>query len=270
MQGYYAAISFADAQIGRILNALDESGLAKNTIVVFTSDHGYHMGEHGHWQKITLFENATRVPLIIAAPGMKTAGQTTQALAEMVDYYPTLAELCGLSTPDYLSGKSLAPILNDPAAKVRDSALTQWETGYSLRTPRHRYTEWGKAGADGNELYDHESDPAEMVNLAKKAEHAATIANLSKQLHERVVAHQRLPKESCSAITRFANPSRNAFTVRIYAISVCHWLRQCFIAGTSANGRQPAYTRKAGQFRRVFARIGRHPPSSKHPIRRLR
>ncbi|MEX2288238.1 MAG: sulfatase [Planctomycetaceae bacterium] len=194
MQAYYAAISFADAQIGRILNALDESGLADKTIVVFTSDHGYHMGEHGHWQKITLFENATRVPLIISVPGMKTAGQSTKSLAEMVDFYPTLAELCGLAPPDYLSGVSLAAVLNDPAAKPRDSALTQFDTGYSVRTSQFRYTEWGKDGADGNELYDHESDPAEMVNLAKRPEHADTIASLSKLLHERIADAQRAPK----------------------------------------------------------------------------
>jgi arylsulfatase A-like enzyme len=194
MQGYYAAITFADAQVGKILDALDETGLSDNTIVVFTSDHGYHMGEHGHWQKITLFENAARVPLIIATPGMKTAGQSTKSLAEMVDFYPTLAELCGLNPPEYLSGASLAAVLNDPAAKSRDSALTQWDNGYSVRTAQYRYTEWGENGAEGNELYDHESDPQEMVNLANRAEQADTIARLSKLLHERIADARRAPQ----------------------------------------------------------------------------
>ncbi len=186
IQAYHASISFADAQVGLILDALEENGLADNTVVVFTSDHGYHMGEHGHWQKTTLFENATRVPLIIAGPGVSEVGKAAATPAEMVDFYPTLAELCGLKAPPHLSGVSLVPALKDATAMPRDSAFTQYENGYSLRTPRWRYTEWGQHGAGGTELYDHESDPAEMVNLAGKPEHAETIAGLAKRLRERI------------------------------------------------------------------------------------
>ena len=196
IQAYYASITFADAQLGLVLDALDESGLSDNTIVLFTSDHGYHMGEHGHWQKTTLFENATRVPLILAGPGVDAKGQTTDAPAEMIDFYPTLAELAGLKNkaPKYLSGVSLVPALKDPAARPREDALSQYAGGYSLRTERWRYTEWGKEGSEGNELYDHQSDPAEMVNLAGKAEHADTIAKLTKRLRERIAESLKKPE----------------------------------------------------------------------------
>lgn len=193
IQGYYASISFMDAQLGRVLDALDRLGLADNTIVVFTSDHGYHMGEHGHYQKMTLFENATRVPLIIAAPGMQAAGRSTKSFAEMLDFYPTLAALSGLKPPANLSGVSLAPLLDDATATPRVDALTQVGDGYSLRTDRYRYTEWGPEGQLGVELYDHASDPAEMVNLAAKPEHAETIRQLAARLHERIAAARAVP-----------------------------------------------------------------------------
>lgn len=194
IQAYHASITFADAQIGRILDALEKTGLASNTFVVFTSDHGYHMGEHGHFQKVTLFENATRVPLIIAGPGIETRGKRTSALVEMVDIYPTLAELCELPRPAHLSGKSLVPVLRDPSARVRDSAFTQCESGYSLRTERYRYTEWGPEGKKGAELYDRRSDPSEMVNLADRPEHATIRAELSAKLHARIEDANRAPE----------------------------------------------------------------------------
>lgn len=206
IQAYYASISFADAQVGQILDTLDETGLAKNTVVIFTSDHGYHMGEHGHWQKTTLFENAARVPLIMAGPGVKASGQSTQAPAEMVDFYPTLAELCGVSAPKYLAGVSLAPVLQDPAARPRESALTQFESGYSVRTPRFRYTEWGPDGRDGAELYDHQSDPAEMTNLAGRHDHAETVQQLSTLLRQRI-AHAVSAPQGVQQI-RFDNARR--------------------------------------------------------------
>ncbi len=194
IQAYYASITFADAQLGRILKSLDETDLADNTIIVFTSDHGYHMGEHRHYQKTTLFENAARVPLVIAGPGVTAAGQTATSFAEMVDFYPTLAELSGLEPPKFLAGVSLVPALKDPAATPRTSAFTQYDSGYSLRTDRYRYTEWGEDGNLGAELYDHESDPDELHNLASSQDHRDTITDLSRQLRERIKQHRTPPR----------------------------------------------------------------------------
>jgi len=207
IQAYYASITFADAQLGRILKALDDTGLANNTIIVFTSDHGYHMGEHGYYQKTTLFENATHVPLIIATPKMATAGKSASTPAEMLDFYPTLADLAGLKGPDMLAGVSLAAALEDVSAQPRDAALTQFAGGYSIRTPRYRYTEWGQDGAQGNELYDHESDPQEMKNLAGDDAHVGTVAELSKLLHKRVAQAQTAP-EGLKQINGDAQPKR--------------------------------------------------------------
>ncbi|MDF1823456.1 MAG: sulfatase [Verrucomicrobiales bacterium] len=187
IQAYYASITFADAQLGKILDSLEATGLAENTVVVFTSDHGYHMGEHGHWQKTTLFENATRVPLIISSPGQKMVGEVSTSPAEMLDIYPTLAELCGLKQPEYLSGVSLVPALNDVSATPREDALSQYSSGYSLRSDRYRYTEWGEQGKDGAELYDHKTDPEELHNLAHESEaHAEIISMMAERLHDRI------------------------------------------------------------------------------------
>lgn len=194
IQAYYASITFADAQLGRILQALEAEGLDDNTIVLFTSDHGYHMGEHGHWQKTTLFENATRVPLIIAGPGVTAGGQKTEAPAEMVDFYRTLADLCGLEPPEYVSGLSLRPVLQDVESRPRDSALSQLNSGYSLRTDRFRYTEWGEEGEQGAELYDHQSDPQELENLAGSADYVADVERLADALHTRISEAVRPPE----------------------------------------------------------------------------
>lgn len=194
IQAYYASITFADAQVGRIVDAVEELGLMENTVIVFTSDHGYHMGEHGYWQKTTLFENAARVPLIIAAPEIRAAGQSTQCPAEMIDFYPTLADLCGLKAPANLSGVSLLPALNDASARPRNDALTQYDAGYSLRNDRYRYTEWGQAGALGAELYDHHSDPQELNNLAGTEEAESIVKQLSGRLQERIARAQQEPE----------------------------------------------------------------------------
>ncbi|MCA9050244.1 MAG: sulfatase, partial [Planctomycetaceae bacterium] len=195
IQAYYASITFADAQLGKILDALQSTGLQQNTIVLFTSDHGYHMGEHGYYQKTTLFENAAHVPLIMAGPGVTAAGETVNSPAEMVDFYPTLAELAGLTAPDFVAGVSLAPALMDVNASPRQSAFTQYANGYSLRTERYRYTEWDEDAAQGREVYDHQTDPAEMKNLADSVEHQAIAAELSKQLRRRIAEHRQAPKK---------------------------------------------------------------------------
>ena len=180
--GYFANIAFLDAQVGKVLSALDRLDLTRRTIVVFAGDHGYHVGEHGLWAKTSNFELDARVPLLISVPGSKTAGQKTQSLVELLDLFPTLVELCSLPAPGGLQGASLAPVLADPAKSIKPAAFTQHPRpayfdrepqgvpqamGYSVRTSRVRYTEWrdwktGKTLA--RELYDHESDAAEMRN----------------------------------------------------------------------------------------------------------
>lgn len=194
IQAYYASITFADAQVGRILDSLKQHGLDNSTVVVFTSDHGYHMGEHGHYQKTTLFENAARVPLVISGPGITATGTTSKSLAEMVDFYPTLADLCDLKAPEYVSGISLKPALQDAKAVPRTSAFSQFGTGYSLRTDRYRYTSWGTDGNDGFELYDHNSDPHEMQNLATSESHKKIATELSAQLSKLIEQNRTPPK----------------------------------------------------------------------------
>jgi len=167
IHAYYATISFLDQQVGRVLEAMEETGLADSTIVLFSSDHGYHMGEHNHFQKTTLFEDSARVPLILSVPGMSTRGQRTSALVEMIDFYRTLSELAGIAEPPgYVQGVSMAPVINNPSVSLRDSALMYYWNGYTLRTPRYRYTHWPDLEGLKTELYDRLSDPAEMVNLA--------------------------------------------------------------------------------------------------------
>jgi uncharacterized sulfatase len=180
-QGYYATISFVDAQIGRVLEAVDRFQLWDNTIVVFWSDHGYHLGEHGLWHKQSLFENSAHVPLVIVAPGAKSKGQTCPRTVEFVDLYPTLADLAGLKAPKNLAGKSLRPLLDEPTAKWNKAAFTQvWRSaflGHSVRTERYRYIEWDD-GKEGVQLYDYETDPTEQHNLANDPKHVATVTEL--------------------------------------------------------------------------------------------
>ncbi len=196
IQAYYATISFADAQVGKVLETLETTGLAKDTVVVFTSDHGYHMGEHGHWQKTTLFENATRVPLIISSPDQRDKGGVVTSPVEMVDIYPTLAELSGLEAPDFLSGVSLAASMDNSSVKPRESALSQYMQGYSIRTERFRYTEWGEKGAEGVELYGCQDDPEELKNLAHSGgeDFVGVISELSEKLHQRIAEANEAPK----------------------------------------------------------------------------
>lgn len=197
IQSYFASITLVDTQVGLLLDALDRLELNENTIVVFVSDHGYHLGAHGLWQKSDLFEGSTRVPLIVSAPGTLMArGKRTESLAELVDLYPTLSELCGLPQADHVSGKSLEPILRNPNRKVRDTAFTVTEArtvrradkskflGRTIRTDRYRYTEWGE-GAFGNELYDYDRDPEELSNLARDPEYASLVKRLKTQLEKR-------------------------------------------------------------------------------------
>ncbi|HEX6963036.1 MAG TPA: sulfatase [Lacipirellula sp.] len=177
VQGYYASLSYMDAQVGRVLDELDRLGLAENTIVVLWGDHGFHLGDHGVWTKHTNYEQANRIPLIFSGPGIQ-AGSATTALAETVDVYPTLAELTGLprpSGPQPIDGVSLVPVLQDPRAKVRDHAYHAFprqgnRLGRAIRTERYRMVEWKRFGDPAEkaeyELYDYETDPLETRNLA--------------------------------------------------------------------------------------------------------
>ncbi|MBL8236265.1 MAG: sulfatase [Bryobacterales bacterium] len=196
LQAYYASISFVDANVGKLLDALERLGLAENTIVVFWSDHGYGTGEHGQWMKQTLFEAATRMPLIIAAPGTKAKGKGSPRPVELLDLYPTLADLCGLKdVPANLHGASLRPLLNNPGAKWDRPAISQVARGpkvmgYSIRTERYRYTEWN-GGQEGEELYDYQTDPNELKNLAKSERHAKQKAELLARLRAATKARGR-------------------------------------------------------------------------------
>lgn len=200
--GYYASISFLDAQVGHILDALDSMGMADETIVVFTSDHGFHIGEHSLWGKTSNFELDARVPLIIASPEHPAShGRTTDALVELVDLFPTLAELAGIgeTKPENLDGLSLVPLLIDPTSSVKEAALTQhqqpfygseknWrQIGRSIRTERWRYTEWESIRGGqlmARELYDHQDDPGESRNLAGLSEYRTIVDQLSVRLRQ--------------------------------------------------------------------------------------
>ncbi|RME94516.1 MAG: DUF4976 domain-containing protein [Verrucomicrobia bacterium] len=184
-RAYYATITFVDAQVGRLLDELDRLGLADRTILVFWSDHGYHLGEHGLWMKQSLFEQAARIPMIIAAPWQARKGTGCGRTVESLDIYPTLAELAGLTPPDNLAGRSLRPLLDDPEAPWDKPAFTQvWRRrfpGYSVRTERWRYTEWDQ-GQQGVELYDHANDPEEYHNLARDPRYAEVVARLRRMV----------------------------------------------------------------------------------------
>jgi iduronate 2-sulfatase len=222
IHGYYASVSYADAQVGILLNTLDSLGLTKNTIIVLFGDHGWHLGDHNLWCKHTNFEEAAHAPLIISTPltlsassrlGGTVSASKTSALTEFVDIFPTLCELAGVPIPTYLDGKSLVPLMHNPKAAFKDYAVSQYprsgtdtETerqgyaaakvmGYSIRTDRYRYTVWMKDFRSnqpykqellvGSELYDYEKDPHETVNVAKEK----TYATVAKDMHQKMLAY---------------------------------------------------------------------------------
>ena len=194
LQAYLSCVSFVDAQVGRLINALQEVGLAKNTIVVLWSDHGYHLGEHnGVWQKRCLFEESARAPLIIYDPRAQGNGFPCEQIVEFVDIYPTVAELAGLEPPGETSGRSLKPLLDKPDLVWRGEAYTQVLrpgkgepfVGRSVRTDRWRYSEWAGA-TGGTELYDHHADPNEFRNLATDPKWQEVIRELKTKLQSKV------------------------------------------------------------------------------------
>ncbi|MGB2713176.1 MAG: sulfatase [Vicinamibacterales bacterium] len=189
IRAYYASIAYLDANVGRLLSALERLKLMDNTIVVFMSDHGYNLGEHGQWMKQSLFERSARSPLIIAGPGVSTRGGASPRVVEYLDLYPTLAELTGLQAPSNLAGRSLVPLVKKPDApwdhpaltQVRRGAAPKFFMGYSVRTERWRYTEWD-GGTQGAELYDEKNDPAELENLVEDPAHKAVVSELKRLL----------------------------------------------------------------------------------------
>ena len=200
LRAYRACISYIDAQVGCITAELDRLGLRENTVVVLWGDHGWHLGEQDLWGKMTNFEIATRVPMIISAPGQQHAGAKTDALSEFVDLYPTLCELCGLPMPDNLEGTSLVPVMNDPDRPWKTAAFSQYprpghypaedhirQMGYSMRTDRYRYTEWRDhktAEVLARELYDYQTDPQGNANVAAEPANTELVERLSRQLAE--------------------------------------------------------------------------------------
>ncbi|MDQ3687889.1 MAG: sulfatase-like hydrolase/transferase, partial [Acidobacteriota bacterium] len=166
---YYASVSFMDAQVGVLLDAMDELKLWDSTVVVFFGDHGFHLGEHGGlWRKLTLFEESARAPLIVHAPD-KGEGKTSNRLVEFVDFYPTLTELCGLPAPPGMEGTSFVPLLTDQTRPWKKAVFIQVPRGRNVRTETHSYTEWDEGRAV--ELYDHRFDPREYRNLADDPRH---------------------------------------------------------------------------------------------------
>jgi iduronate 2-sulfatase len=189
IRGYYAATSYTDAQIGRVLAELEKLGLRKNTIVILWGDHGWQLGEHGMWCKHTNFETSTRSMLMISVPGQKTRGSKTDALVEFVDIYPTLCELAGLPPTPGLEGTSFAPVIQDPKRPWKKAAFSQYPRpklmGYAMRTERYRYVEWvdpSSRKVEGRELYDHQNDPDENVNLANQPEQVVNVGEQAAML----------------------------------------------------------------------------------------
>jgi iduronate 2-sulfatase len=249
--GYYASVSFIDAQVGRLLDELDRSGLAKNTIVILWSDHGWKLGEHGGWCKQTNYEIDTRAPLLIRAPGAKANGQGCSTPVEFVDIYPTLCDLAGVPIPKQLEGRSLAPLLQDVAAPRKDAAFSQFSRkhegrdfmGYAMRTNRHRYVEWldAKTGEiTAQELYDHDTDPGENENIAARPEHFALLTTLSTSLWT-ALPRPKLPFP-------FAQPA-----VEPGADPVLTW--------HPANGQPLPASKPAGEFRSITFKNSRPEPA---------
>ncbi len=209
IHGYWASISYVDAQIGKVLKELKKLGLDKNTIIVLWGDHGWHLGDHGLWCKHTNFEQATKVPFIISAPGYKK-DKKAETMAEMVDIFPTLVEYAGFKIPENLEGNSLIPVLNKPEKEIKDYAISQYPRGnnimgYSLRTKRYRLTLWLKGDFKHEdlyrnpdiaaiELYDYQNDPLEKISQAENPEYAKIVKELKDKLLHLLVSESDIQK----------------------------------------------------------------------------
>jgi uncharacterized sulfatase len=192
IRAYYASVAFLDVQVGKLLDAVDRLRLTQNTTIVFWGDNGYHLGEHGQWMKQMVFEPASRIPLLMGGAGIQTRGRGCGRTVELLDIYPTLAEVCGLEgTPPNLQGRSLRPLLDNPNAAWDKPAISQVRRanagspvdGYSMRTERHRYSQWN-GGSLGEELYDYQKDPRELRNLATDPQVSGLKASMHQRLNE--------------------------------------------------------------------------------------
>ena len=183
---YYASVSYMDAQLGKVLKTLKEEGLEDNTIVIFTSDHGFHLGEHSFWMKVSLHEESVRVPMIIKVPGKNPA--VCNSFVELLDLYPTIAELAGIETSTHLQGKSLAKTIENPNYEVRKMAFSVSQGGktFLLRTEKWAYIQYDEDAASGMELFDMENDPKQFTNLAGKAAYAKTVSFFQKELRKKL------------------------------------------------------------------------------------
>lgn len=185
---YYASVAYMDAQVGKVLQTLKEEGLEDNTIIIFTSDHGFHLGEHDFWMKVSLKEESVRVPLIIKVPGKPAA--VSHSLVELVDLYPTVAELAGLSYSEHLQGKSLTTVLDEPETEVRQEAfaVTQGGNTFLIRTKDWAYIQYQEDGSQGMELFDMRRDPQQFTNLAHIPAYAGIVAAFQERLREKLRA----------------------------------------------------------------------------------
>ncbi len=180
--GYYASVAYMDAQVGKVLDALEKSGQADNTIVIFTSDHGYHLGEHDFWAKVSLRDESAISPLIIRVPGKKPA--VCHSLVELLDLFPTVASLCGLEVPSRLQGKNIGPMLDDPRHVVREAAFSVAPSskGFLLREDNWAYIQYAEDASEGIELFDMVSDPRQYTNVAGKPENASLVTGFQAKL----------------------------------------------------------------------------------------
>jgi len=183
---YYASVSYMDAMVGQVVDKLEEEGLADNTIVIFTSDHGFHLGEHDFWAKVSIHEESARVPMIIRYPGKEPA--VCESFTELVDLYPTLAEACGLAVPERLQGHSLLAMLDDPNVSVRDTAfcVNGGNNGYMLRDADWAFIQYAENASKGLELYDMNNDPRQLTNLAQDPEYAEVVADFQQRLADKL------------------------------------------------------------------------------------
>ena len=184
--GYYASVAYMDAQVGVVMDALEKAGIADKTIVIFTSDHGYHLGEHDFWAKVSLRDESSQVPLVVSVPGKKPA--VCHSLVELIDLYPTTAKLCGLEVPERIQGLDISATLDDPKAEIREAAFSVAPSrkGFLLRTDRWSFIQYGEQAKGGIELFDMEKDPKQYSNLAEDPAHAQRVAAFRAQMTAKI------------------------------------------------------------------------------------